>query len=105
MKGSRGDFLVQHVQGGGLNELIAEFLPSQYTKLPNVAESLCATLLSEHPKAHYTCRFAHLAPIGTHFKCSKNGSVIFLVGKQGPETIRRPPTASEAAFIAVGSMS
>lgn len=28
------------------------FLPPQYTKLMNVGESLCATLLSVHPKGH-----------------------------------------------------
>lgn len=92
MKGSSGDLLVQH---GKLNEQIPGIPVIQYTKLPNVGESLCATLLSGHPKAHYSrpC-FAQPAPIGTHFRCSKNDFVIFLVGKQGPETAKEASYSS-----------
>lgn len=72
--------------------------------LPNVGESLYATLLSVHARGHCTHSCSSpSASTGTHFRCSKNGCMIFWLERRALKLVRRLPTASEAAFAAVGS--
>lgn len=92
-----------HNRKNSTSEFLA-FLPPLTTKLPNVGESLCATLLLGHPKAHNTCPCsAQPAPTGTHLRCSKDSPMVFGLESRALKSVRRPPTASATvAFIGVG---
>lgn len=100
-----GDFPIQHTQQEEFNERILGIPATpDYKTAEHVGESLCATLLLGHPKAHNTCPCsAQPAPTGTHRRCSKDSPMVFGLESRALKSVRRPPTASATvAFIGVG---